>query len=103
MFRLHRVEVIVFIDVEEGEQTAVNPSATLLHQVLVVLHGICLCYCVRNVFKIIFFFSLAVNSQGEDTILSQIHVGLPIVLLFHVRIQNHLEVAVLKQIRFIFV
>ena len=95
MFGLHCVEVIVLVDVEESEETAVDPSTTLLHQVLVVLHGICLRYGVWHVSKVVFLLGLAVDSQTEDAILRQVHVGLTVILFLELGVQDHLEVAVL--------
>lgn len=102
MPRLHRVEVIVLEDIEEGEERTVDPSASLLHQILVVFHWICLGDSIRYVTKVVLLLGLAVDAEGKDTILSQVHVGLPVVFLLKLRIQNHLEIAVLKQIRLIF-
>lgn len=81
MFGLHCVEVVVLVDVEEGEETAVDPSAALFHQVLVVFHGIRLCYGIWDVSQVIFFLGLAVDTQTEDTILCQVHIRLTVILL----------------------
>ena len=81
MARLHGIEVVVSKDVEKSEETAVDPTTTLLHQVLMILHGIGLGYGIRNISQVILLLRLAVNSQREDTILSEIHVGLTVVLL----------------------
>lgn len=95
MFGLHCVEVIVLVDVEESEETAVDPSTTLFHQVLVVLHGICLRYGIWDVSKVVFLLGLAVDAQTEDAIFSQVHIGLTVILFFELGVQDHLEVAVL--------
>ncbi len=47
--RLHHVEVVVVEYVQKREQTTVDPSSTLVHQLLVVLHGVCERHCVRDV------------------------------------------------------
>ena len=60
MFGLHGVEVVIFPDVKEGEETAVDPSSALFHQVLVVFHGVCLCNGIGHVSKVVFLFGLAI-------------------------------------------
>ena len=102
MLGFHCVEVVIFVDVEEGEETAVDPSTTLFHQVLVILHGIRLCYSIWDVSQVIFFLGLAVNTQTEDTILCQVHICLTVILLLELRVQNHLEVTMLKKVRLVF-
>lgn len=102
MLGLHSVEVVVLVDVEEGEQTAVDPSATLLHQVLVVFHGVCLCYSVWDVSQVVFLLGLAVDTQTEDTIFCQVHIGLTVILLLELGVQDHLEVTVLEEVRLVF-
>jgi hypothetical protein len=101
MAGLHGVEVVVFVDVEEGEETAVDPSTTLLHQVLVVLHRIGFGNCIGDVSEVVLLFGLAVDAQTQNTILSQVHIGLTVVLFLELGVQDHLEVAVLEQVRLV--
>lgn len=101
VFGLHGVEVVVLVDVEEGEETAVDPSTTLLHQVLMIFHGICLRNSIWHVTQVVLLLSLAVYAETEDTILSQVHIGLTVVLLLQFRVQDHLEVTVLQQVRLV--
>ena len=75
MVRLAGVEVVVLEDVQEGEETAVDPSPSLLHQILVALHRVCPGPSVGNVPEIELGLGLAVDPQGQDSVFSQIHVG----------------------------
>ena len=98
VFGVHDVEVVVLEHVKKGEQTAVNPSPALLHQILVGLHGVGLGNGVGDVLEIVLLLGLAVDAQAENPVLGEIHVGLPVVLFLHLGVEDHLEVAVLEEV-----
>lgn len=66
-----------------------------------VLHGVGVGNGVRDVLEEILGLHLAVDAQTEDAVLGQVHVGFLEVLLLHVRVEDHLEVASLQQVRLI--
>ncbi len=100
---LDGVEVVVFEDVEEGEQTAVDPSAALLHQVLVALHRVRPCPCVRHVLQVVVAVGLAVDAQTENPVLREVHVGLLVAAALEFGVEGHFEVAVLEEVGFVVV
>lgn len=103
MVGLAWVEIVVLKDVKKGKQTAVDPSTPLLHEVLVAFHGICPCSRIGNVSQIKIALGLAVDSQGEDTVFSQVHVSLLIATHFQIWIKSEFEIRMLKKIRLVFI
>ena len=103
MVGLAWVEIVVLKDVKKGKQTAVDPSTPLLHEVLVAFHGICPCSRIRNVSQIELALGLTVDSQGEDTVFSQVHVGLLVTTLIDFCAQCVLKVRMFQQVRFVFI
>lgn len=51
MLRIHHIEVVVLEHIEKGEETTVYPSSTLIHQVLVILHGVSVGDGIRDVLE----------------------------------------------------
>lgn len=93
--------MVALPDVEEREHAAIYPPSSLLHQILVGFHGVGLSDSIWSVFQVIFLSGLAVYAETQDTILSEVHVGLFVILLLDVRIQQHFEVAMLEQVRLV--
>lgn len=63
-----------------------------------IFHRICIGDSIRNISKIVLLFCLAIDSKTENSILSQIHVCFSVVLFLKLRVQDHLEVTMLKKI-----
>jgi hypothetical protein len=92
------MEVVVSQNVQEGEQAAVDPPPPLAQQGRVLLHRVSVCDGIWNVFKSELSFLLTVNTQTQNSVLSQVHIALiESVTLFRLRVQNWLEVATLQQ------
>ena len=102
MARLLGIVIVIFEDVQKSEERTIDPTTTLLHQILVILHGVSLGNRIGNISQVILLLRLTVNPQGKNAILSEVHVGLAVVLLLQFWIQNHLKIAVLEQVRLIF-
>jgi len=49
MFGFHSIEVVVSEHIQEGEHTAIDPSSTLFHEILVSFHGVSLGDGIRHV------------------------------------------------------
>ena len=95
MLGIHDIEIIVLQDIEKSEKTAVDPTTSLFHQILMRFHGICFCNCIWNILQVILLFCLAINTQTKNSVLCQIHISLSVVFLLHLRVQDHLEITVL--------
>lgn len=70
MAGVHDIKVVIPENVQKGKQGTVDPSSSLSHEILVTLHGIRICNCVRHVFKQILAVHLTVDTKTQDTILS---------------------------------
>ena len=88
--------MIVFPYVKKGEHTTVDPSTSLFHQILMRLHGVSFGDSIGDILQIISFIRLTVNTQREDSVLSEVHIGLSVVFLLDVRIEKHFEIAVFE-------
>lgn len=79
--RLLGIEIVIFEDVQKSEKRTIDPTTTLLHQIFVILHRVSLGNRIGNISQVILLLRLTVNSQGKNAILSEVHVGLAVVLL----------------------
>lgn len=98
MIWVYDIVVVISENVQKGKQTTVNPSTSLNHQIFMRFHRISISHRVRNILECIFRICLAVNSQTENTIFSQIHICLHVVSFFKRRVQDHFKITSLKQV-----
>lgn len=68
-----------------------------------VLHGVCFSLGIGNVFEVVLLTRLAVYGQTQNTILSQVHIGLFVgfLPLLDMRVEYGLEVFLLKNVQVI--
>ena len=81
MAGLHSVVVVVPEHVQKSEVGGVDPTSSLNHQLLVTLHGISVGYSVRHVLQKISSILLAIDTQTENSVFCQVHIGLSVVSL----------------------
>lgn len=92
------MELVISENKFERKPGAIDPSSPLYYECLEIIYGIGVSNRIFHVFQYVSSIHLTVDSEAQNSVLSQKHVRFLKVLFLGVLIQNNLQVPFLKQI-----